>query len=422
MKDFSRRLNLKFAAAFVAVLVLPCSLPASDWPHWRGPTFDGKSTENVPAALPASLPLLWKTNVGTGFATVSVLGRRVLTIGNRDNVDTVHCLDAETGRVLWQHSYPCELDARYYEGGPSATPTIHDGSVYTLSKRGHVFRLDLATGRVIWRRDLVADHDFKLPEWGFASSPFIDGAQVLLNVGRGGIALAKDTGATLWMGSTETAGYATVVRLPGDPADATHLLFSARALVGFEAATGRQFWELPVRSPREINAADPIVRGNRVLVSSSLGTKLLALEGAAAPRLLWEQKDLKWYFNAGVVVGEHVYSVNGTTHRPTELTCTEWATGKTVWSEPRHGSGALMAAGDTIILFDLGILTLFDASPAGFQPRLQQKLLDGTCWTVPVLANGRIYCRNADGDLVCVDVRAPGTSQALRETRKSVAQ
>jgi hypothetical protein len=26
---------------------------------------------------------------------------------------------------------------------------------------------------------------------------------------------------------------------------------------------------------------------------------------------------------------------------------------------------------------------------------------------VPVLANGRIYCRNAAGDLVCLDVRAP---------------
>jgi len=26
------------------------------------------------------------------------------------------------------------------------------------------------------------------------------------------------------------------------------------------------------------------------------------------------------------------------------------------------------------------------------------------CWTTPVLANGRIYCRNSRGDLTCLDV------------------
>ena len=61
-----------------------------------------------------------------------------------------------------------------------------------------------------------------------------------------------------------------------------------------------------------------------------------------------------------------------------------------------------MAAGETIVLFDQGTLTLFDASPEGFEPRLQQKILEGKCWTAPVLANGRIYVRNAAGALACV--------------------
>ena len=46
------------------------------------------------------------------------------------------------------------------------------------------------------------------------------------------------------------------------------------------------------------------------------------------------------------------------------------------------------------------------ASPEGFTPSARAKVLDGKCWTVPVLANGRIYCRDAEGNLVCVDVRA----------------
>ena len=33
------------------------------------------------------------------------------------------------------------------------------------------------------------------------------------------------------------------------------------------------------------------------------------------------------------------------------------------------------------------------------------KILDGKCWTVPVLSGGRVYARNSDGDVVCVDLR-----------------
>lgn len=399
---FSARTLFFFAG--VVVLLCTARLHAADWPHWRGPTYDGISTEAIPADLPSALPVLWQANVGIGFSTVSVKDRRVLTMGNRADVDTVYCLDADTGAVLWQHSYASPLDPLYYEGGPLATPTIYNDSVFTLSKKGHVFRLDLATGKVIWQRDLVADHGVALPEWSFASSPFVVGDQVVLNVGRGGLALAIETGETRWIGGTETSGYATVVPFPGDPTAATHLLFSARSILGFEAVSGKQIWELPARAGRDVNAADPIVRESRFLFSSSSGSKLIELGREGAPKVVWEQRDMKWYFNAGVLIDDHVYSMTGTTHRPTDLICTNFITGEIVWTAEGFRSGALMAAGKSVILFDSGQLTLFAATPDGYRPRLQQQVLDGKCWTVPVLANGRIYVRNAAGDLACLQL------------------
>lgn len=380
------------------------ALNAADWPHWRGPGHDGISSETIPSDLPAALPVLWQTNVGIGFATVSVRGHDVVTMGHRDDRDTITCLEAATGRVRWQHSYACALDPHLYEGGPSSTPTIHGDSVYALSKKGHAFRLRLATGEVIWKRDLVAELAVEIPEWSFASSPFIDGDQVLLNVGRGGLALATATGATRWLAGTGTAGYATVVPLADTSSGATHLLFSAKSLLGFEARTGRKVWEHPALASRDVNAADPLVLGRRVLFSSSTGTKLveIAPDGGVLP--LWEERNMKWYFNAGVRIGDHVYSMHGTTHRPTELMCTHFETGRIVWKEAGFRSGALMAAGRTLIIFDSGRLTLGEASQSGFRPRLQQPVLSGKCWTVPVLAHGRIYCRNAAGDLACLQL------------------
>jgi len=83
----------------------------------------------------------------------------------------------------------------------------------------------------------------------------------------------------------------------------------------------------------------------------------------------------------------------------------EIETGKIVWSEKGFGLGQLMLAdGKLIVLSDAGRLVVADASPGGYRELAAARILTGKCWTVPVLANGRLYARNAAGDLVCLDV------------------
>src|SRR3989442_9430230 len=121
---------------------------AADWPQWRGPNRDGVSAETGwTASWPADGPKqLWKTNVGTGASSVAVAAGRLYTLGNASSTDTVVCLDAATGKEIWKHSYPQPLDARPFEGGPAATPTVDGNRVFTLSEQGDLFCLDAATG------------------------------------------------------------------------------------------------------------------------------------------------------------------------------------------------------------------------------------------------------------------------------------
>ena len=391
---------------FVTCVAIHGAVFAEDWPHWRGARFDGISKETIPEKLPDSLPILWTADVGIGFSAFAVVGNRVLTMGNADGKDTVWCLDAESGDVLWKHRYDCALDPLYYEGGPGGTPTVVDGAVYTLSKKGHAFRLNLETGNVEWSRDLVKDHGLELPEWSFAGSAYVEEDLVVLNAGRRGIALSRETGETVWMPDSETSGYATVVPFSPKPDEPMqHLLFSAKSLLSIDITDGKLHWEYPWKSSRDVNAADPLVIGNEVVVSSSAGTQRLRPNSdGSAPEIVWEQKDLKWYFNPGVLIDGHIYSLHGTTHRPTELTCTDAATGEPLWSEEGFGSGGLIAAGKHLVVFDLGTLTIFPASEEGFEPILRQTLLDGKCWTTPVVANSRIFCRNAEGKVVAVQL------------------
>ena len=148
--------------------LLACTLPlsGSDWPQFRGPERNGISAEDTWTHVwPADGPKkTWSAKVGTGFSSIAVSGGRIYTQGNDQDQDSVWCLDAATGAQVWRHAFAAKLDPKYYAGGPSSTPTIHDGAVYTLSKRGLIHCLDATTGAVRWSHQ-IAD-TLKPPTWG----------------------------------------------------------------------------------------------------------------------------------------------------------------------------------------------------------------------------------------------------------------
>src|SRR5881394_3013596 len=106
------------------------SLSAEDWPQWRGLRRDGVSSAKIISQWPVSGPaILWRRNVGKGFSAISISQARAYTMGNKDEKDTIWCLDAVTGGEIWKLTYAAKLGPVYYEGGPGATPTVHEGHV-----------------------------------------------------------------------------------------------------------------------------------------------------------------------------------------------------------------------------------------------------------------------------------------------------
>jgi hypothetical protein len=105
-----------------------------------------------------------------------------------------------------------------------------------------------------------------------------------------------------------------------------------------------------------------------------------------------------------------LYGFDGNTHMfgSKHLLCMRLADGKVQWRQEGYRCGSLMAVNDQLlVLGEKGNLAVGPASPKEFKPKAESQVLKGRCWTVPVLANGRIYCRNAKGDLLCLDVRGP---------------
>jgi outer membrane protein assembly factor BamB len=405
------RIGCYLLLSFLFIEASRASLHASDWPQWRGANQDGISRDtDWFARWPADPQPAWSAQVGVGFSSVAVVQGRVFTMGNRNDVDTVFCLDAETGRVIWSHSYPCALDDLHYEGGPGATPTVHHGRVFTFSKKGHLFAFAANDGDVLWSRNLREELNLDLPEWSFAGSPLVHGNLLILNAGSAGTAVHIDTGEIAWTSGRTRSGYATPVAFEFNGKTAI-AIFSAKSLVAVEPETGRVLWEHPWESPRDINASDPIISGDKIFISSESGSALLQMR-ADGVTVVWRHRDsMRNYFNPSVLIDGYLYGINGTTHRATALTCLDFNTGEVKWSEPNFGSGALMAAGGKLIILDRGELIIVRASPDRFTALARAQVMGGKCWTVPVLANGGIYCRNAPGLLIRVPLQSEPASE-----------
>jgi len=164
----------------LAILLLSLTLiaPAAsavDWPQWRGPNRDGVSTEtgllkDWPAGGP---PLVWKTKgLGDGYSTVSVVGDRIFTAGERADSSFVTALNVEDGKPVWSAKLGKSGEPGGYKG-PRNAPTVAGGLIFDVGQFGELVCLEQDTGHERWRKDFVKDLGGQPPYWGFAEAPLV---------------------------------------------------------------------------------------------------------------------------------------------------------------------------------------------------------------------------------------------------------
>jgi len=407
-------------AALFAVLCAPATIAAADWPQWGGPTRDSISPEKgLLAEWPDGGPeLLWQAKgLGPGYASVSISGDTIFTMGDRGDEEFIIALARDGGKERWR----AKVGGNWGDGGPRCTPAVSGGLVYALSPHGDLACFEAAGGKERWRKSLKEDFGGKMMSgWGYSESPLVDGDRLVCTPGgdaAGIVALEKETGKEVWRAETPGlggAGYSSIVVSEACGVRQYVQLFG-KGVAGIRASDGKLLWKYRKVANGTANISTPVVTGDLVFASTAYGagSVLLKLEkdgdGVTAKEV--------WFLDAGkfqnhhggvVLVDGHIYGGHG--QNAGNPKCVELATGKIAWQErgPGGGSAAVACAdGRVYFRYDDGVVALLEATPAAY--RLKGKFStargSGPAWPHPVIAGGKLYLRWAD-ILLCYDIAA----------------
>lgn len=378
---------------------------SDDWPCWNGPAHSGVSKESAWSVEGKPEPL-WRAQVGLGYSSFAVQGGRLFTLGYdaEKKLDTVFAFDAASGKSLWTHSYGSELWSQSHGGGTLSTPTADGEVVYTSEREGELLCLKAADGTVVWRHQVVKDFGVSTPTWGFATSPFVLGEQLILNYGQV-LALDKHDGHLLWR-TERNYGHAYSTPVEMDHGDTRALVVFDGSGLGLVAeADGHELAFAPWDVVDKVKSMTPVALGTRVFLSAyPWGATVIEL-GGETPKMVWASKVMSNQMAGCVPWQGNLYGFDIQV-----LKCID-GDGKELWRERGIGAGALsIADGRLLIVSGEGDMIVAEASPAGFKQLSRRPVLDvagAPFWTIPVLADGRIYVRSHAGELVALDHRQP---------------
>jgi outer membrane protein assembly factor BamB len=378
---------------------------ATDVLEYRGPRRDGVVEGPALARDWSASPprLVWRQPVGGGYASFVVVGPLVITIEQRRDNEAIVAYDFDTGRERWIHEYPALFSEKLGGDGPRATPTIHDGKLYSLGATGVLVCLELATGRNLWSLNILEQNASGNLDWGMSGSPLVYDGLVLVNPGnqkgtadsRSIAAFDLAEGKPLWSNGTNKAGYASpmLATLSGLR---QIIIFDATGLAGHDALDGRELWRTPWTSSHDINAAQPVILSNdRILISSSSGSALIQVSRDGdrwTADESWKTPKLKCGYANPIVYEDHVYGLDETI-----LACLEVSSGKQRWKSRggQYGHGQMLLCHDLlVVLAETGELALVDASPQAFRELGRIQAIEGKTWNNPVLVGPRIFVRN----------------------------
>ncbi len=378
-------------------------LVAADWPQWRGPNRDGKAAGfSAPETWPKQLVQKWKVTVGVGDSTPALVGDKLYAFGRQENDEVIQCLEANSGKKIWEERYPAGLvvtgpPARH--PGTRSSPVVAGGKICALGVGGILSCLDASSGKVLWRKQSADDYLGIPYKSDTAMSPIIVDGLSIVHVGgkTNGAMIAFDLagGEAKWKWNGDGTAFSSpvVITVRGTKQLVT---LSAKSVVGLSLAEGKLLWRIPFEAAQGNNTT-PVIDGQTVIYTGQgkgmFAVKIEAQGDNFATVPIWTNSTLGARFTTPILKDNLLFGYNG------RLFCADAKTGATLWTDAtnRGNSAALVDAGQVILATAVSSeLVAFKPSAKEYTELARMKVADTEIWAHPVVDGSRIYVRDRE--------------------------
>ncbi len=321
----------------------------------------------------------WLAGKGISEQTQKEMLKRIET-EKKAAKDRVVCLDAATGKRLWQKEY----EGRHRGWATSSTPCVQDRKLFVGGSSGKVYCLDAATGKEIWVAD-TGDVEIN-------SSPAVIDGKVFIQANR---LLALDAGDGKVLYEIKEARGRDASPVAWQSEGETYVLTNASGkLFCVAPADGRVLWTAPAGG-----RSSPAVLGDTCAIltdKKEMGLVAYKLSPQRAEKL-WNVEGIRDRGASAVLHDGFAYAFT-----KSEGICVQLSSGKTAWKGRVRGgefSSPLVADGKILALLGRNV-EIYKASPVGGMQKLAGARINPLRCTSPALADGKLFVRTKS-NIVC---------------------
>ncbi|MEW6160095.1 MAG: PQQ-binding-like beta-propeller repeat protein [Verrucomicrobiota bacterium] len=305
-------MKFKFAFCLVAAVTLTVSARAENWPQWRGPNFNGSTTEKGLPAKWAKEEAVWTLDLlGPSASTPIVWGDYVFLSTPDQKTKTLHAIavDRKSGKILWNNKTGEGIQRDDRSNYASPSPVAESGRVYFFYGNGTLIAFDHG-GKELWSRSITKDYGDFAFQWTFSSSPLLWGGKLYMQIlqrdepvhgkGRVGgesflLALDPATGKTLWRQIRPSEAAAESLEAFSTPMPFEHqgrkeiLIAGGDCLTGHDPETGKELWRWGTWNPTRIGhwrlVPSPSAGAGVVLACAPKGSPVFAIKAGGTGTL-----------------------------------------------------------------------------------------------------------------------------------------
>lgn len=412
-----------FVTILLSILLFNCQGTADkgdtqvkDWPQFRGPERDGKSTETGlmkkwPEAGPEKL---WTIDgIGEGHSSVSISKGKIFTTGMIDSTDFLTAFDLQ-GKKLWQVKYGKGWMNSF--PGVRISPTIENGNIYVISGTGEISCINAEDGSTIWKVDAYNKFEGKYRVWGIAENLLIVDDKVIYTPAGNKttmVALDKNTGSTVWLSESindETAYVSPILIEKNGKKLITNV--TSNYFFGVNAGTGTIEWKVkysdinpPMNHPEAplINCPIPVYNDGKVFITSGYnhtGVMFDLSDDLSSVEIAWQDTTLDNHHGGVIEVDGYLYGSNWLNNAKGNWVCQNWETGEVMYEANWNTKGSILYAEGMLYCYEerKGNLALVKADPKEFKVVSEFKITEGKGphWAYPVIHKGVLYIRHGN--------------------------